>query len=53
MRQAYSEISKNLNAGSGDPMEVVSERTWVYAAIALALLALGWTLALWLLRGLL
>ena len=53
LRQAYDEISKNLNAGSGDPKEVVVERTWVYAALALALLAVGWTLALWLLRGLL
>jgi Ca-activated chloride channel family protein len=53
LRQAYDEISKNLNAGSGDPKEVIVERTWVYAALALALLAVGWALALWLLRGLL
>ena len=53
LRQAYDEISKHLNAGSADPKEVVVERTWVYAALALALLGVGWTLALWLLRGLL
>jgi hypothetical protein len=53
LRQAYGEISTYLNAGSGDPEEIVDERTWVNAAIALGLLALGWTLALWLLRGLL
>lgn len=53
LRQAYDEISKNLNAGSGDPHEVVVERTWVYAALCLAMLAIGWSLAVWLLRGLL
>ena len=54
LRQAYGEISKNLNAGgSGEPKEVVTERTWVFAAFTLALLALGWILALWFLRSLL
>jgi Ca-activated chloride channel family protein len=53
LEQAYNEISKNLNAGVGDPIEVTVERTWEYTAIALVLLALGWILGLWLLRGLL
>ncbi|MCU1395076.1 MAG: hypothetical protein JWM34_3504 [Ilumatobacteraceae bacterium] len=53
LEQAYNDISKNLNAGAGDPVEVTIERTWEYTAIAMALLALGWVLGLWLLRGLL
>lgn len=51
--QAYNKISKNLNAGAGDPIEITTEHTWEYAAISLALLAIGWALGLWLLRGLL
>ena len=53
LQQAYSEISKNLNAGSGDPTETTDELTWQYVAIALVLLAAGWTLGLTLLRSLL
>jgi Ca-activated chloride channel homolog len=53
LRDAYSEISKNLNAGAGDPVEKITDITWRYLAVALSLLALGWTLGLWWLRGLL
>jgi Ca-activated chloride channel family protein len=53
LEAAYSEISANLNAGSGDPIEVVTEQTWKYVAAALLLLAIGWVLGLWWLRGLL
>lgn len=53
LQQAYDEISKNLNAGSGDPLEITIERTWAYTAVALSLFAVGWILGLWLLRGLL
>lgn len=53
LQQAYDEISKNLNAGAGDPVEITTEHTWEYTAIAMVLLALGWVLGLWLLRGLL
>lgn len=53
LSQAYAEISKNLNAGQGDPVEIVTENTWKYLAIALVLLAVGWLLGLWWLRSLL
>jgi Ca-activated chloride channel homolog len=53
LEQAYNEISTNLNAGSGDPIKIIKEQTWKYAAAALALLAFGWAIGLWLLRGLL
>lgn len=53
LEQAYAEISDNLNAGVGDPIEVVTEQTWKYVAVALVLAAIGWLLGLWWLRGLL
>jgi Ca-activated chloride channel family protein len=53
LEQAYAEISDNLNAGVGDPIEVVTEQTWKYVAVALVLAAIGWVLGLWWLRGLL
>ena len=53
LEQAYGEISKNLNAGAGEPIEVVTEQTWKYVAVALVLFAIGWILSLWWLRGLL
>jgi len=53
LKQAYAEISKNLNAGVGDPIQVTDELTWQYIAVALVLLAIGWVLGLVLLRGLL
>ncbi|MEO6122396.1 MAG: VWA domain-containing protein [Ilumatobacteraceae bacterium] len=53
LEQAYAEISDNLNAGVGDPIEVVTEQTWKYVAVALVLAAIGWLVGLWWLRGLL
>jgi Ca-activated chloride channel family protein len=53
LEEAYAEISDNLNAGVGDPVEVVTEQTWKYVAVALVLLAAGWVLGLFWLRGLL
>ncbi len=53
LEQAYAEISDSLNAGAGEPIEVVTESTWKYVAVALVLLAIGWLLGLWWLRGLL
>lgn len=53
LAQAYAEISKNLNAGAGDPIEKTDELTWQYAAVSLALLGVGWIIGLVLLRGLL
>ena len=53
LSQAYKEISGHLNAGAGDPVQVTKELTWQFAALSLLLLAIGWALGLWLLRGLL
>ncbi len=53
LEQAYAEISDSLNAGVGDPIEVVTEQTWKYVAVALLLLGIGWVLGLFWLRGLL
>ncbi len=53
LEQAYGSISKNLNAGVGDPTQITTENTWKYVAAALAFLAIGWLLGLLLLRGLL
>jgi len=53
LEEAYAEISDNLNAGVGDPIEVVTEQTWKFVAAALLLAAIGWLLGLWWLRGLL
>jgi len=53
LEEAYAEISNSLNAGVGDPIEIVTELTWKYVAVALLLLAVGWLLGLWWLRGLL
>jgi Ca-activated chloride channel family protein len=53
LEQAYGEISDNLNANVGDPIEQITENTWKYAFTALVLLAFGWALGLFLLRGLL
>jgi len=53
LEQAYREISSHLNAGVGDPITIVNEQTWKYAAASLTLLAVGWAIGLWLLRGLL
>ncbi|HRE03496.1 MAG TPA: hypothetical protein PLV68_19520, partial [Ilumatobacteraceae bacterium] len=35
LEAAYAEISDNLNAGVGDPIEVVTEQTWKFVAAAL------------------
>jgi Ca-activated chloride channel family protein len=53
LEQAYSEISGHLNAGTGEPIELVTEQTWKYVAVAMLLLAAGWILSLWWLRGIL
>jgi Ca-activated chloride channel family protein len=53
LEQAYTSISKNLNAGVGDPVQITKELTWQFMAAALAFLGVGWLLGLVLLRGLL
>lgn len=52
LADAYDQISDDLQETLGEPEEVVIEQTWKYAAIALALFAIGWLLGLWWLRGL-
>lgn len=51
LADAYDDISGLLGETLGDEVEVVSELTWRWAAVAFALLAIAWALGLWLLRG--
>lgn len=48
---AYDRIQDTLGETLGEEVETVTELTWRWAAIALALLAAAWALALWWLRG--
>jgi Ca-activated chloride channel family protein len=48
---AYDRIQDSLGATLGEEIETVTELTWRWAAIALALLAAAWALGLWWLRG--
>jgi Ca-activated chloride channel family protein len=52
LADAYERIDSVLGETLGEEVEVVTERTWIWAAAALATLALAWTLSLWWLRGL-
>lgn len=46
---AYREIREALGVTFGEPVEVITEHTWRWAAAALALLAVAWALSqLWL-----
>jgi Ca-activated chloride channel family protein len=51
LADAYARIEAVLGETLGDEVEVVTERTWVWAAAALSTLALAWALSLWWLRG--
>ena len=51
LADAYSRIEAVLGETLGDPVEVITERTWVWAAAAVVTLALAWALSLWWLRG--
>jgi Ca-activated chloride channel homolog len=53
LEKAYEEISGHLNTSTGDPIVTTHEQTWKYVAVAMLLLAAGWILALWWLRGML
>jgi Ca-activated chloride channel homolog len=52
LADAYERIEAVLGETLGEEVEVVTERTWVWAAAALATLAVAWALSLWWLRGL-
>ena len=52
LADAYERIEAVLGETLGEEVEVVTERTWVWAAAALATLATAWALSLWWLRGL-
>jgi Ca-activated chloride channel family protein len=51
LADAYDRIQDTLGETLGEEVETVTELTWRWAAIALALLAAAWALALWWLRG--
>lgn len=51
LSDAYERIRDSLGDTLGEEIETVTELTWRWAAIALALLAAAWSLALWWLRG--
>jgi Ca-activated chloride channel family protein len=48
---AYERIQDSLGETLGEEIEVVSELTWRWAALALVLIAAAWALAMWWLRG--
>ncbi len=51
LADAYDRIQDTLGDTLGQEIETVTELTWRWAAIALALLAAAWAAALWWLRG--
>ena len=52
LTDAYERIEAILGETLGEEVEVVTERTWIWAAGAFATLAVAWALSLWWLRGL-
>ncbi len=53
LADAYDKIDELLEETIGEEVEVVTEQTWKWAASALAIIAVGTALSLWLLRGIL
>jgi Ca-activated chloride channel family protein len=51
LADVYAGIRDVLGAALGEEIETVHELTWAWAAAALAILAIAWSLALWWLRG--
>jgi Ca-activated chloride channel family protein len=51
LADAYSKIQDSLGQTLGEEVEKITELTWQWAAIALAILAAAWALGLWWLRG--
>ena len=52
LADAYERIQDVLSDTLGEEVEIVTERTWVWAGAAVGILAAAWLLALWWLRGL-
>jgi Ca-activated chloride channel family protein len=51
LNDAYERIQDSLGETLGEEIEVVTELTWRWAALALALIAVAWALSMWWLRG--
>jgi Ca-activated chloride channel family protein len=51
LADAYDRIQDALGATLGEEVETVTELTWRWAAVAIALLAAAWALGLWWLSG--
>lgn len=51
LSDAYERIQDSLGDTLGEEIEVISELTWQWAALALVLIAAAWALAMWWLRG--
>jgi Ca-activated chloride channel family protein len=51
LADAYQRIEAILGETLGEEIEIVTERTWIWAAGALVTLAVAWALSLWWLRG--
>jgi Ca-activated chloride channel family protein len=51
LADAYQRIEAVLGETLGEEVEIVTERTWIWAAGALSTLAIAWALSLWWLRG--
>ena len=52
LADAYERIRNSLGETLGEEIEIVTELTWRWAAIALLILSISWALAMWWLRGL-
>jgi Ca-activated chloride channel family protein len=51
LASAYEQIAESLGTTIGEPVEIVSELTWLWALAAFLVLGLAWALSLWWLRG--
>ncbi len=52
LEDAYERIRNSLGETLGEEIEIVTELTWRWAALALLILSISWALAMWWLRGL-
>ena len=51
LTDVYDRIQESLGDTLGEEIQVVTELTWRWAALALVLLAVAWALSMWWLRG--